>query len=161
MARRAARLTDTTPTLRAKGAGEAIRLLLDEDDGVGRASNTEAVARRLAPAVRTPGRAWCGARADRPASLPAALRDGRVLIWAGARKQLKISTSSLPTCRPSCACAHCRAPDTALAGIAIVMRDPVNVISKLRDNLSFQVRERFASIESGATYSIRCASCSQ
>jgi hypothetical protein len=41
-----------------------------------------------------------------------------------------------------------------LAGVAILMRDPVNVISQLRDNLSFQVRERFASIESGATNSV-------
>ena len=40
-----------------------------------------------------------------------------------------------------------------LAGVAIVMRDPVNVISQLRDNLSFQDRDRFASIESGATNS--------
>ena len=40
-----------------------------------------------------------------------------------------------------------------LAGVAIVMRDPVNVISQLRDNLSFQDRDRFASIESRATNS--------
>ena len=99
LSRRAARLADAAPKLRAKGKGRALEALLD-DDAVSAAAPIARFERpRPAAPVRAPGRARRRARAHRPRRPSASTGSER--HGAEGRARSPTSTASSPTCRRS------------------------------------------------------------